>query len=169
MAETIYQDEAIPAAYPISEIGSDAIWQRIEAHVAHRWTPRAVIWIVEGPGEWVPPLAPAEVTTLEVWQAGQWVEVPAVNAPRGIELHAASRYRVTATVGDNATLPEGVGAAFDRLKAYVEADHGGVPGASSYAITTDQLSETIRRDPAFLARAIHNSGAADLLRPYRRA
>ena len=33
------------------------VWQRIESYVAYRWTPRAVTWIVEGCGEWYPPLA----------------------------------------------------------------------------------------------------------------
>ena len=37
-------------------LDADMIWQRIEAYIAHRWTERDVTWIVEGPGEWHPPL-----------------------------------------------------------------------------------------------------------------
>ena len=42
-------------------------------------------------------------------------------------------------------------------------------GARSYSAEVGQLSESFTRDPAWQSKALHQSGAADLLRPYRRA
>ena len=60
-AETLKQDEAVPT-YPATPTGlstaaaainASVIWSRIEAYVWTRWTSRAVVWTVEGPGEWM--------------------------------------------------------------------------------------------------------------------
>jgi hypothetical protein len=60
MAVTIKQTEAIPASYPGD--GDPAIWQRLESYIAHRFTSRAVVWIVEGCGEWTAAGGPAPNT-----------------------------------------------------------------------------------------------------------
>ena len=78
-------------------------------------------------------------------------------------------YRITATVGADNPVPAVVLQAFDRLRDYIEAEPVGVPGASSYSINLGQISENFRRNPAYIARALEMSGAADLLRQYRRA
>ena len=65
--QIVEQIEAVPAAYPMAEpmltpeaaakiakVDGAVIWSRIEAYTAHRWTPREVVWIVEGPGCRVP-------------------------------------------------------------------------------------------------------------------
>ena len=79
MAVTIKQSEDAPANYPPTPPGLSSaavalsaavIWQRLENYLAYRWTARAVTWIVEGPGEWHPPLTPAAVSTVEVWSRG---------------------------------------------------------------------------------------------------
>ena len=73
MAVTIKQTEATPDAYADAPSGlsaaaaalsKDMIWARLEAYTAWRWSARGVVWIVEGPGEWVPPLKPATITTI---------------------------------------------------------------------------------------------------------
>ena len=78
-------------------------------------------------------------------------------------------YRITAAVGADNAVPAIVMQAFERLRDYIEAEAVGVPGASSYSINLGQISESYRRNPAFMARALEMSGAADLLRGYRRA
>lgn len=169
MAVTIEQYEGEPDEN-LSGV-KPAIWQRIEAWCAHRWTPREVVWIVEGPGEWVPPLTPATVTIVEIWSGGEWTEAfPAPSPLGGFMLHGKGPYRITAEVGADNPPPEIVLEAYDRLDAYLAAEAGGVPGASSYSMSVgSDISESIKRRPDHVARAIHNSGAADLLRQYRRA
>lgn len=166
MLTTAYQTEEEPTGYPP---GDAYLWQRIEAHTAHRWSPRTVVWVVEGPGEWSPPLAPAEVITVEVWRWGQWQTVTLEKAPMGYRLDGEGPYRITATVGADNEPPAAVLEAYQRLADYCDAEHFGAPGASSYSVNIGQTSESIRRHPAHMARALENSGAADLLRPYRRA
>ena len=171
MAETVSQFEDIPGSYPSGGSDTDdALWQRIEAHCAQRWTPRQVVWIVDGPGLWKPPLGPATITQTEIWRHGAYeVKAPELSPFGGFNLHHHGPYRITATVGDNNPAPMIVLEAFERLKAYANADHGGLPGVSSYSVNTGQISESYRRNPAFMARALEMSGAADLLRGYRRA
>ncbi len=69
------QVEAIPATFPAVPSGLSTaaaalapamVWGRIEAHTNVRYTSRAVTWVVEGPGEWVPPLVPASISTFEM-------------------------------------------------------------------------------------------------------
>lgn len=167
MAETVNQFEGTPEDYPTA--GDDALWQRIEAHCAQRWTPRQVVWTVDGPGPWRPPLGPAEIVASEVWQGGAYEPVTLEASPLGVHLPLRGPYQITCTVGADNAAPAAVLEAFDRLKAFASADHGGLPGVMSYSLNTGTISENFRRNPAFMARALEMSGAADLLRPYRRA
>lgn len=167
MADTISQVEATPAAYATEN--HDAIWQRIEAHVAHRWTERSVVWIVDGSGHWRAPLTPALITTSEAWRNGAYEGVTLEASPMGGLVLPVGTYRITATVGADNAVPAIVMQAFERLRDYIEAEDTGVPGASSYSINLGQISENYRRNPEYVARALEMSGAADLLRQYRRA
>lgn len=172
MPEVLKQIEAIPATYPDvspwmnvatdpadAPVVSDQVWARIESYIAHRWTPREVVWTVEGEGEWVPPLTPATVTASEKWESGAWVTVTLPDGPCGYELPSDGPYRITATVGGG-DLPPAVGEAFRRLHEYTrginfqfrnEAASAGEDGVRGWA-----------------AKGLQLSGAADLLRPYRR-
>ncbi len=177
MAVTLKQVEALPDDFPDGPGGlsaaalaldGDAIWQRIEAYVAHRWSPRSVVWTVEGEGDWEPPLAPAVVQSVEVWEAGAWVASVSIPSPYGgLCLLGDGPYRITATVGGD-DVPAAAQEAFRRLAEYM-AEGESNPGASSYKIDLGQLSESVERAPTWLARALQLSGAADLLRPYRKA
>lgn len=182
MAETLKQTEAVPADYPDSPAGLtvaaaalavEPLWQRIESYVSQRWTPRVVTWLVEGPGDWSPPLSPATITTAEVWAGGEWSEVILQAAPDGFCLAAGGPYRITATVGGG-DVPEAVLEAFRRLAEYSAAigSYGswkGPAGATSSDMRIgDGLSHSVDRPATWAARALINSGAADLLRPYRR-
>ena len=86
MVELLAQSEAIPAAYPAipsglssgaSDLDPAAIWGRIEAYTAHRFTPRAVAWTIQGDAgaEWTPPLMPLGSHSEERWWDAQWTAV----------------------------------------------------------------------------------------------
>lgn len=182
MAETIKQIEAAPAAYPsppdgLSEaaqaLDADAIWQRLESYIAYRWAEREVTWIVEGCGEWHPPLAPATITKAEIWENGAWVEVEPALSPSpygGYFLPGEGPYRITATVGDGeAEVPATVLEAFRRLAEYFAARKPEKGGVTFERIEAGSVSIARRMSPAAAAEAMANSGAGDLLRPYRRA
>lgn len=184
MAVTIKQIEAAPEAYP--DLGSPSplsaaaaaldpamVWQRVESYVAYRWTEREVVWTVEGPGEWHPSLAPAAIDTVEAWIDGAWAETfdLAASPYGGFYLPGCGPYRFTGSVGGGSPAPElpaAVVAAFVRLATYMAASPG-TPGARRERREIGPLSKEVSRDPAWMAKAMQNSGAGDLLRPYRRA
>ncbi|SFP35160.1 hypothetical protein [Tranquillimonas alkanivorans] len=191
MATTIRQVEEKPAAYPpaptvsgqsLTPDDAAVLWQRLESYIVHRWTPRQVVWTVEGEGEWTPPLTPADVTSVEVWESGAWVATtPPAGPLGGYDFPGDGPYRVMATAGDTGVPveevkpPEDVLWAFRRLAAYCvsPARHANLLSATSVEEeeragdgSTARLS--YERPATWLGRAIVNSGAADLLRTYRR-
>jgi hypothetical protein len=182
MAATIHQSEGVPATYPDPPAGlsteaaaldADMLWQRIESWIAYRYSERTIVWIVEGAGDWQPPLAPATIATVERWTGTAWeVTTDLLASPLGgYQLPGCGPYRFTGTVGvDGAEVPAAVLEAFRRLAEYSPLDLNHVRGARNHTITIpDVISETVERSPAWIAMAMQNSGAADLLRPYRRA
>ncbi len=181
MATVIRQIESLPAEYPTAPVGlSSAVaalvkvaWQRIEPYIAWRFSPRAVTWIVEGPGEWLPPLKPATISGVEIWSGpDEWEAVTAMASPLGgYCLPATGPYRFTATVGSEVSVaPPGiVQEAVKRLAEYLAAEPD-KPGATSERTDIPGvINMEVSRLATWRARAMQNSGAADLLRPYRRA
>lgn len=180
MATTIRQTEELPDAYPTAPAGlstaaaalnSEMIWQRLEAYTAHRWTERAVTWIVEGPGPWQPPLTPATIATVDVWSgADDWQTAELAPSPLGgYVLTGCGPYRFVGVVGDDlADVPAAITEAFRRLAEYM-AGKIGKPGASSERISAGSITLAHSRAPSWIALAMQNSGAGDLLRQYRRA
>jgi hypothetical protein len=177
MATTIKQTESEPAEYPDAPEGLSAaaaalapavVWERIESYVAHRWAERDVEWVVEGPGEWHPPLTPATIATVEVWSgAGAWEDcTPNASPLGGYWLPASGPFRFTGTVGP-ADVPATINEAYKRLAEYMAAKPG-KPGARSESITAGSISIAHSRSDSWMASAMANSGAGDLLRPYRR-
>jgi len=183
MPETVTETEALPELYPAppaslstaaAALDPQAIWQRIEAYTAHRFTEREVSWVVEGEGDWNPRLTPAVLTSVERWNGEAWEAVILSPGPYGFRLPAWGPYRIVATVGGG-DVPPAVEQAFVRLAEYLApGDVDGFldsrPGASSHsAKVMEHLDVSFDRAPTWLARAMQYSGAADLLRPYRRA
>lgn len=181
MVVTLKQVESVPSAYPTAEvyphrhtgefalIEGDAdpvdamVWARIEAYCAHRWTPRAVVWTVEGPGQWEPPLVPAELDTVERWTGDAWEPLTVRASPYGgLIFDGAGPYRVTATVGGG-DVPQAVAEAFRRLHEYSR----GIAEQfrDSAAMRSSGETEMVA---GWAGKALQLSGAADLLRPYRR-
>ena len=180
MGTTLKQVESAPASYPATPAGLSGpaaaldpvmIWQRIESYIAYRWTARAVVWTVEGGGLWEPPLTPATLTATDVWQGDSWVGIALAPSPYGgLSLPSAGPYRITATVGAG-TVPAAVNEAFRRLAEYMAGgnDHLDKAGATSYSLNLGgDMEQSVTRNQAWMARAMQNSGAGDLLRPYRR-
>lgn len=177
MATTIQQIEDGPETYPpvpeglsagAAALNSAAIWQRIESYVGLRWTERGVVWVVEGPGDWVPPLLPANVQHVEIWNDIQWDKVELSPTPLGgYRLPEEGPYRFEATVGGG-DVPAGVTEAYRRLAEYLAAE-GSLPGGvTKSASVIGDLRVEAERSANWIAKALINSGAADLLRRYRR-
>ena len=181
MPTTIRQLEPVPSTWPPSPSGLSAaaaaldpaaLWLRIESYIARRYTARQVIWTVEGSGEWLPPLSPASITTVEFWNGSAWTASTAVASPLGgLSFDSEGPWRVTANVGGGA-MPAAVSEAYRRLAEYLAAERksgGPAPGASRFTEKLGDISLETERAPTWSARALVNSGAADLLRSYRSA
>ncbi len=178
MTELLKESEAVPAYHTGQSGGlsqaavtldANMIWQRIEAYTRTRYTPREVVWIVEGgEGEnWTPPLSPIVSQTAEKWESGAWVSTALPDGPVGLCLPSDGVFKVTAQVGAGAP-PKAVSEAFRRLAEYM-ADDTDRAGVTSYSVNMGgAILESYQRSAAHMARALQNSGAADLLRPYRR-
>lgn len=171
-AITLVADEIPPTAFPVLTPAVPAyVWQRLEAYIAWRYSPRGVRWTVEGPGLWKAPLAPAVVTDVEVWNSFDMnFEAVTLDAsPFDGYVLPCGTYRFTATVGDGVEVPAIVAQAAQRLSAYLAADAGTPGSETEYREVPGVLvTRTSRGDAAWMAKALVNSGAADLLRAYRR-
>lgn len=179
-AETLSQVEDIPSSYSTTPEGllsaeaealdASALWARLERWIAYRWTARAVVWIVEGPGQWSPSLTPVTLSSAKVWRNDAWETVTPSPSPLGGYLLESGTYQIIGTAGDDGEPPAEIWESFRRLAEYLAAGDDTPPGASRYGVTMGTgLSEQISRDPRWIARALELSGAADLLRPFRRA
>jgi hypothetical protein len=174
MPTVIQQTEAQPAEHNrLPSCAHAALaWQRVEPYIAWRFAPRAVVWIVEGPGEWSPPLKPATVSAVEIWTGEAWENVTENASPLGgYCLSGAGPYRFTASVGSvvDQAPPTIVQEAVKRLAEYLGAEAGTAGAASETSDIPGVLRRELTRSPSWMARAMQNSGAADLLRTYRRA
>ena len=92
-------------------------------------------------------------------------------APTGYWLPASGPYRFSGVVGDVSPFDEApplVQEAYRRLAEYF-VTHIETPGARSETTTIGSLTVPQTRSSSWMAEALHNSGAADLLRSYRRA
>lgn len=173
MTETVTQAEALPADWPdtpsglsteAAAIAPAVIWQRLESFIAWRFSERSVTWIVQGCGEWAPPLKPATVTTTERWNGSTWETAVLAPGPLGYCVDGGT-YRVVASVGTDDDVPDTVQEAYRRL-----AEHTAAIGYQSAGLRTETIPEVWSGefDQRARARAMADSGAADLLRSYRR-
>jgi len=176
MVELIKETEAIPATYKSitprwvveqadddEDPGTDQIWQRIESYIRTRYTTREIVWIIEGAEDeaWDTPLSPVNSYTAEKWESGAWVSVTLPDGPLGYCLPSDGIFRVTAQVGAG-SVPAAVQEAWKRLHEYSR----GI--ADSFKNEAAMFGEEYGVKSNWAARGIQLSGAADLLRPYRR-
>lgn len=135
-----------------------------------------------GNGEWFPPIAPAVITKVETWD-GEWRPITPEASPFGRLCLWGDAHRITATVGADNPPPPMVLKAATRLVNYlaqsVDRDDPDL-WATSMRWIVDQLKamehggdsrtqESYNRPADYIAKALQYSGAADLLRLYRRA
>jgi hypothetical protein len=174
MVEILQEIEGVPSSYPTSptdlsseakDLDSRALWKRIESFVSYRWSERTATWIVQGPGWWQPRLSPFTLDSAEVWNGETWESVTLSPAPIGYEL-AASIYKVSGTVGTT-SVPSDVLEAFRRLAEYLADDSYIGRVASSGSRDLGDVSISSKRPVDWQGKALHYSGAADLLRRYR--
>lgn len=172
--------EGTPTIWPAAPEGlSDAaaaippaaIWSRLEHWAKVRWAARPVEWVVWGSGCWKPPLADTEIETVEIWDGFAWATPDDDRAPQpapvGHLFPCRGPYRLTGTVGAGEA-PAVAVEAYRRLAEYLAASDP-APGSSRYSLVVgDAVTENTTRGPDWIAMAIFNSGAADLLRPLRR-
>ena len=178
MIDLIKQFEAVPAEYPTAPAGLSTaaaaldaamIWGRIEAYTSHRFTVREVVWTLTGGrgNQFHPRLVPVVSRAAHVWTGEAWEALTLLDGPLGICLPRDGTYRITAQVGAG-DVPAPVSEAFRRLAEYL-ADDPGTAGASRTSVEIGPIKEAMDRNPAWVAKAMQNSGAGDLLRNYRRA
>lgn len=196
MAELMREIEGLPEHWPDipeadlipitdphgSLVKSDLswVWQRIEAYCRERWTPREVVWLVQGCGQWEPPLAPVRLMQVESW-SGEWLASAAKASPWGHIGLSGDAHRITALVGENNPVPPVVMKAAGRLANYLAQQiDGSDPDLWAtkmrWIVTPDvqeqvqpaRTEESYERAADYIAKALQYSGAADLLRPYRR-
>lgn len=178
MATTMEVTEGLPATRPpldpTQPVDPRVVWSRIEEWIAYRWGERPVSFFVEGfGGDWRAPLHPFTLVQVEAWDGGGWTEVELPAAPLGWRLGSAQYYRFTGTTGADETPPPEVMEAARRLQVFWasarETGDGSIGLASSQQnVSEGDLTVSWNRPQGWLGRAIHSSGAADLLRKYRR-
>jgi hypothetical protein len=166
-AETLQETEGEPASYPALPgtftVTPAVVWKRLEGWIAHRWAERTVEWVVAGPGTWKPRLKPASIDSSEAWDGDTWESVTLKPGPLGYELDERT-YKITATVGSTDSPPDVVIEATKRLAEFLD-EAGADPAKGASSVTDGDYSFT--RPSGWAARAIHLSGAGDLLRAYR--
>ncbi|MGR3515379.1 MAG: hypothetical protein ACU0GG_21655 [Paracoccaceae bacterium] len=181
MIDILSEEEELPTAYPATPAGlsdaaaaldAGAIWQRIEAYCRFRWTERQAVWIVKGEGAWHPPLKPFVVHAPQYWNGEAFMPFLPRPTPLGGTMLEGGTYLFTVTLGP-LDVPAAVNEAFKRLAEYfaqVDKEASNNPGVSSYSVSIDgAFSESFDRSGSWAAKGLQHSGAADLLRPYRRA
>lgn len=175
MIDILSEVEGEPSSYPsqpsdlstgAQALDTESIWKRLEDWISYRWGERTVTWIVQGPGWWKPRLRPVTVDSSEIWTDGAWESTTLETAPVGYELEDAI-YRVTATVGTTDSVPAEMNEAYRRLAEYL-ADQSYIGRvATSATQSAGKAQVSADRPAAWQAKALHYSGAADLLRRYR--
>ncbi|WP_305097481.1 hypothetical protein [Croceibacterium aestuarii] len=171
MSLTLKQTEVAPDEWPAVEgVTGDALaiaWQRVEHYIAYRFAEREVVWRVDSDGcEWRAPLAP--IVSLTAQEGEEAAAAPEAGAMGGWVL-PCGQVTVTAQVGAG-PVPEAVAEAVRRYAAFVaKLDETGAPPPGVTRIASGDISLSFRLEDRALGMAMVNSGAADLLRPYRRA
>lgn len=172
-------DEAEPTNRPVitglsteaQALDQAALWRRIEQHTVYRYGVRNVLFTVSGPGEFISPIGPvALLNSASRWVDGGWSATTLDATPLGLECLDYT-YLIDCDIGALYTddLPADVILAFQRLAEYLGAEDVMPVGASMYESDIGgEIRERTTRNAQHVAKSLMNSGAADLLRGYRR-
>lgn len=167
--------EAEPATYSAAPAGlsanvppNEVVWSRIEQFIAHRWAARSATWIVEGWGDFLPTLTPVTISSVQVWSDNAWSAATLQPTPEGGYICEGEIYHFVGIAGDDSIPPVDVLEAYRRLAEYM-GEQVEFAAASSFTVSmASQIELQVERSPSWLGKALHNSGAADLLRKYRK-
>ena len=163
------QIESQPEAYPAVEgVSGDALamaWQRVEHYTKQRFASRAVVWTVQGDTSrvWYAPLGPIISIEGEIIDGG----VPFTPTPCGIGWWLPNGPVSLMAIVGAGPVPAAVSTAVRRLANYYDADVPIPGGVRSYSLNVGDMSESMTVVAGRFAKAMQESGAADLLRPYR--
>ena len=149
-----------PAPEGVTDTVPAVIWSIMENYVATRWSTSEAEFVVYSDGRcaWRPPFVPFSIETVDG-------EPASLNAFGEVMLEPG-RHRIVCQIGGKAVTAD-VEEAYRRLAAYM-ADPDTRKGYSRYSVNIGgDLSESWSR--ARNSSAIGNSGAAELLRKYRKA
>ena len=151
---------AAPAGAPAG-IANEVVWDRLEAFCNFRWSETVMEFVVNPPCEieWQPPYVPFVIDTV----AGEAASPDDFGA-----VTLSEKSKVRATIG-GVTPSETVNAAYLRLAEYMAAEDDAPGGVSRYSIDVGDIAESWSCKPDHMGKAIHNSGAADLLRKFKKA
>jgi hypothetical protein len=169
-SQYIETETEISITYPAApdDLSTDAaaiepavIWDRLEAFTNFRWSTTVMDFVVNPDHQvmWHPPYLPFVVDLVN----GEPADPDEFGA---VELAGRSTVRATIGGGD---VSEAVKAAYRRLAEYFAVRDEMPAGAQRYAVSIGDISETISKRGDHMARAMQNSGAADLLKKYRKA
>ncbi len=175
MATTLEIIESAPPTFPdipglVESIDAATVWARLEGWINARWAERDCSFIVEGAGHWRAPLYPFTVATIETWEAGEWVTAVIPPSPLGgYCLEGVGPFRFAGILGAADAPPAIVLEAARRLGSYLVAVASrNFENALVMRQTSDELDSFEYGAPYNAARALQYSGAADLLRRFRR-
>jgi len=179
-------EEEIPDSYPevpltalaAPDFGPPAawVWARIEAYCSWRWTPRVARLEVYNHSGWIRmPVRPFRVTKLEICNSSgqfwEWTELDISCAPqRGWNIYAPGLNTcIRGIAGENNPAPGAVIHAAVRLHTYLAHQPESFPlWATSKSHAQGDSNDGFQRPANYIAKAMQHSGAADLLRTYRR-
>jgi len=154
-----------PAAAALDPL---AVWSRLELWSGHRWEVRDFEAVIEGPGEWSAPVAPVTYAAADVWAVDTWAVSELRPGPLGL-VFACGTFRISGTVGDGQPADPDALEAYRRYAEFL-AETGKRPGYQSWNFSLDgAMSISWRRERNAMAKGIYGSGAADMLRKYRKA
>lgn len=177
MAELLKWQEDAPASAPpvpaslspaAAALDPLAIWSRLELWCGYRWQARSFSAVICGPGEWSAPVAPVTYADVEIWRDDHWELSELRPGPLGLEFGSGT-FRVTGTAGDDQSPGADAVEAYRRYAEFL-AETGKRPGYESWSLSVEgAFSLNWKRERNALAKGIYGSGAADMLRQYRRA
>ncbi|SLN10775.1 hypothetical protein PSJ8397_00042 [Pseudooctadecabacter jejudonensis] len=178
----IEQEEISTAVYPDAPDGlSDAaaalskeiVWDRLEQFTNYKIGQRSIQFRVcsnRGQPWWIPAERPFEITGILIADTtlDDYVATPVRPRADGAVNLEGKAALVTATVG-LATAPPLFLEAYKRLAEYFAASQIGPEGVTRYSLSVGpDITEGYSKQATHTAKAMVNSGAADLLRKYRK-
>jgi len=160
-SQYIESETEISVTYPDAPNDDPVIWDRLESFCNFRWSETVMEFVVNPPCEiqWQPPYEPFLIMEVN----GEPAEPDEYGA---VKIRDKSIIR--ATIG-GAVPSATVLKAYQRLADYFAAENEAPAGVQRYSVTIGDISETYSMRSDHLSRAMQNSGAADLLRKYRKA